>query len=150
MTGPLNITPDRLADANLSRGRQLYAGICGACHVLYGEGGSIGPDLTGSNRNDLGYLLENILDPGAVVSADYRMSLLTLADGRVLTGVVGEENDRTLTLRQLTGEIVLEKNGIAKREIVPVSMMPEGLLLAFDDEQVIDLIAYLQHPVQVE
>lgn len=144
------LTPERLAAANLSSGRQLYAGICGACHVLYGAGGSIGPDLTGSNRNELGYLLENILDPGAVVSADYRMSLLALADGRVLTGVVGEENDRTLTLRQLTGEIVLEKSGIAKREVAPVSMMPEGLILAFEEEQVIDLIAYLQHPVQVE
>jgi putative membrane-bound dehydrogenase-like protein len=143
------LTPERLASANLSRGRQLYAGICGACHVMYGEGGKIGPDLTGSNRNDLGYLLENILDPGAVVSADYRMSLLTHADGRVLTGVVGEENDRTLKLRQTTGEIVLEKSEVAKREVVPVSMMPEGLILAFDEGQVVDLIAYLKHPVQV-
>lgn len=143
------LTPERLAGADLSRGRQLYAGICGACHVMYGEGGKIGPDLTGSNRNDLGYLLENILDPGAVVSADYRMSLLTHTDGRVLTGVVGEENDRTLTLRQTTGEMVLEKSAIAKREVVPVSMMPEGLLLAFDEGQVVDLIAYLKHPVQV-
>lgn len=144
------LTPDRIAAADLSRGRQLYAGICGACHVLYGEGGKIGPDLTGSNRNDLGYLLENILDPGAVVSADYRMSLITHEDGRILTGVLAEENDRTLTLRQMTGEIVLEKSGIAKRDVMPVSMMPEGLLLAFDEEQVIDLIAYLQNPVQVE
>ena len=143
------LTPERLASANLSHGRQLYAGICGACHVMYGEGGKIGPDLTGSNRNDLGYLLENILDPGAVVSADYRMSLLTHADGRVLTGVVGEENDRTLKLRQTTGEIVLEKSEVAKREVVTVSMMPEGLLLAFEEGQVVDLIAYLKHPVQV-
>jgi putative heme-binding domain-containing protein len=143
------LTPERLAGADLSRGRQLYAGICGACHVMYGEGGKIGPDLTGSNRNDLGYLLENILDPGAVVSADYRMSILTHSDGRVLTGVVGEENERTLTLRQTTGEMVLEKSAVAKREVVPVSMMPEGLILAFDEGQVVDLIAYLKHPVQV-
>jgi putative membrane-bound dehydrogenase-like protein len=144
------LTPERLAAANRSRGRQLFAGICGACHVMYGEGGKIGPDLTGSNRNDLSYLLENILDPGAVVSADYRMSLLTLGDGRVLTGVVGEENDRTLKLRQTTGEIVLEKSEVAKREVVPLSMMPEGLFLAFDEGQVVDLIAYLKHPVQVD
>jgi putative heme-binding domain-containing protein len=63
--------------------------------------------------------------------------------------VVGEENDRTLTLRQTTGEMVLEKSAVAKREVVPVSMMPEGLLLAFDEGQVADLIAYLKHPVQV-
>ncbi len=116
---------------------------------MYGEGGKIGPDLTGSNRHDLGYLLENILDPGAVVSADYRMTLLTLDDGRVLSGVVAAEDERTLTLRQAIGETVTEKNAIAKREVSPVSMMPEGLLLAFDDTQVRDLIAYLMHPVQV-
>ena len=143
------LTPATLAKADLSRGRQLFAGICGACHVMYGEGGKIGPDLTGSNRNDLGYLLENAIDPGAIVSADFRMSVLTHADGRVLTGVIGEENERTLTLRQTTGEIVLEKTGIAKREVAPVSMMPEGLLLAFDVSQVRDLIAYLKHPTQV-
>ncbi len=143
------LTPEVLKDAGLPKGRQLYAAICGACHVMYGEGGKIGPDLTGSNRHDLGYLLENIIDPGAVVSADYRMTLLTLDDGRVLSGVVAAEDERTLTLRQAVGETVTEKSAIAKREVSPVSMMPEGLLLAFNETQVRDLIAYLMHPTQV-
>ncbi|HRQ87548.1 MAG TPA: c-type cytochrome [Bacteroidia bacterium] len=143
------LTPEVLAVADLSKGRQLYAGICGACHVMYGEGGKIGPDLTGSNRKDLGYLLENIADPGAVVGADYRMTVLTLSDGRVLSGVVSSENDRTLTLREAVGESVLEKSAVSKREVLSASMMPEGLLMAFDEVQVRDLIAYLMHPVQV-
>lgn len=143
------LTDERLADADLARGRQLSAAICGACHVMYGEGGKIGPDLTGSNRSDLGYLLENIIDPGAVVSADYQMTILTTKDGRVLTGVVAAESDRTLTLRQTAAEAVVEKAEIEKREVAEVSMMPEGLLLAFDEDQVRDLIAYLKHPVQV-
>lgn len=145
-----NLTPEILQSADLAKGRQLFAAICGACHVMYGEGGKIGPDLTGSNRHDLGYLLENILDPGAVVGADYRMSLITLEDGRVLSGVVAAEDDRTLTLRQAIGETVAEKSAVAKREVSAVSMMPEGLFLAFDKAQVRDLIAYLMHPVQVE
>ena len=116
---------------------------------MYGEGGRIGPDLTGSNRSDLGFLLENIIDPGAVVSADFRMTVLTLADGRVLTGVVGGETEKTLTLRQAASEMTLQKSELSKREVLPVSMMPEGLLLAFDESQVRDLIAYLRHPVQV-
>lgn len=143
------LRPEVLAQANLSQGRQLYAAICGACHVLYGEGGRIGPDLTGSNRHDLGYLLENILDPGAVVAADYRLTLLTLSDGRVLSGIVAAEDERTLTLRQTAGETVTEKQHIARREVSPHSMMPEGLLLAFTEDQVRDLIAYLMHPAQV-
>lgn len=143
------LTPERLAGADLSQGRLLYQSVCGACHILYGEGGKIGPDLTGSGRADLGYLLDNIVDPGAVVTADYRMSILTLADGRVVTGVVAAENDRTLTLRQAIGELTVEKGEIAKREVSPVSMMPEGLLLVFQPDQIRDLIAYLKHPVQV-
>ena len=115
----------------------------------YGEGGRIGPDLTGSNRSDLGFLLENILDPGAVVSADFQMIVLTLVDGRVLTGIIGAETEKTLTLRQAASEVVVPKKELSKREVLPVSMMPEGLLLAFDESQVTDLIAYLRHPVQV-
>ncbi|MEM1294670.1 MAG: PVC-type heme-binding CxxCH protein [Verrucomicrobiota bacterium] len=143
------LTPEVLSTSDLGQGRVLYQAVCGACHIMYGEGGKIGPDLTGSGRADLDYLVENIFDPSAVVSADYQMSILTLADGRVLTGVITTENERTLTLRQAIEETVLEVGQIAHRENSPVSMMPEGLLLAFGPEQVRDLIAYLQHPLQV-
>lgn len=143
------LSPDTLAQADLSQGRVLFSGICGACHTLYGEGGKIGPDLTGSNRADLSFLLENIFDPSSVVSADFRMTLLTLNDGRVLTGIVAEENDKTLTLRQAAEETRIEKSEIEKRDVSPVSVMPEGLLLAFTEDQVRDLIAYLMHPTQV-
>ena len=139
-----------LAKANLSQGRLLYSAICGACHQMYGAGGKIGPDLTGSGRANLDYLLENIADPSGVVSADYRMSLLTLKDGRVLSGVITSTTDKTLTLRTLTDPMTLDRADITKTETSSVSMMPEGLLLAFQPEQIRDLIAYLMHPVQVK
>ncbi|MFZ2276194.1 MAG: PVC-type heme-binding CxxCH protein [Prosthecobacter sp.] len=143
------LTPATLAKANLSQGRMLFTAICGACHAMYGQGGKIGPDLTGSGRANLDYLLENIADPSGVVSADFRMSLLTHKDGRVLSGVVTESNARTLTLRTMTETLTLDRADIVKQETSPLSMMPEGLLLAFQPEQVRDLIAYLMHPVQV-
>jgi putative heme-binding domain-containing protein len=117
---------------------------------MYGEGGKVGPDLTGSGRANLDYLLENIADPSGVVSADYRMSLVTLKDGRVLSGVVARQDARTLTLRVLTEETVIEKSEVVKQDASPMSMMPEGLLLAFQPDQIRDLIAYLMHPVQVK
>ncbi|MEM6278861.1 MAG: c-type cytochrome, partial [Verrucomicrobiota bacterium] len=143
------LNEENLVAADLGKGRQLYAAVCASCHLLYGEGGKVGPDLTGSGRSELDYLLENILDPGAVVGADYQMSILTMKDGRLLTGVVAGETEKTLTLRQLTEEATIEKSEIEKRELSPVSMMPEGLIQAFEEEQVRDLIAYLMHPVQV-
>lgn len=136
-------------EPNLGKGRELYAMICGACHIMYGKGGRIGPDLTGSNRHDLSYLLENIIDPGAVVSSEYRMSIFEMKDGRIMTGVVAAENDNTVTLQQMAEETVVEKSVIKKRSVAEVSMMPEGLLQPFSDEQVRDLIAYLRHPGQV-
>ncbi|TDU67194.1 putative membrane-bound dehydrogenase-like protein [Prosthecobacter fusiformis] len=142
------LTPDVLAKADLSKGRAMYQ-ICAACHVMYGEGGKVGPDLTGSGRANLDYLLENIVDPSGVVSADYRMSMLTLKDGRILSGVITRQNDRTLTLRLMTEETTVEKSEITKQDTSPVSMMPEGLLQAFQPDQVRDLIAYLMHPSQV-
>ena len=143
------LTPATLAKANLSQGRMLFTAVCGSCHTMYGQGGKIGPDLTGSGRANLDYLLENIADPSGVVSADFRMSLLTHKDGRVLSGVVTESNSRTLTLRTMSETLTLDRADIVKQETSPLSMMPEGLLLAFQPDQVRDLIAYLMHPVQV-
>lgn len=143
------LTPEVLGKATLANGRILFTALCSACHMMYGIGGKVGPDLTGSGRANLDYLLENIVDPSGVVSADFRMSLLTLKDGRVLSGVVSQSNERTLTLRTLTEELKLERGEVVKQEVSPVSMMPEGLVLALQPDQVRDLIAYLMHPSQV-
>ena len=143
------LTPEKLSGADLGKGRLVYAASCGACHKMYGEGGMIGPDLTGSGRKDLGYLLENIADPGAVVSADYRMSVIELKDGRVVTGVIEKEDKKTLTLRQIAGQLIVAKGDIKSRSRPAISMMPDGLLTVLDETQVRNLIAYLQHPEQV-
>ena len=142
-------TADFLAKADQSKGRALYAALCGQCHKLYGEGGALGPDLTGSGRHDLNYLLENIVDPSAVVDAAYYLNSITLKDGRVLSGIVGAQSERTLTLRSVGQETVIDKQDITKRETLPISLMPEGLLQAFTPEQQRDLLAYLMGNSQV-
>ncbi|MEY3813122.1 MAG: hypothetical protein RL495_1069, partial [Verrucomicrobiota bacterium] len=131
------------------RGRALYASVCGQCHKLYGEGGALGPDLTGSGRHDLNYLVENIVDPSAVVDAAYYLNVLELKDERVLSGIVGAQSERTLTLRSVGQETVIDRQDITKRETLPISLMPEGLLQAFTPEQQRDLLAYLMGNAQV-
>ena len=74
---------------------------CAACHTLFGEGGKIGPDITGSNRANLDYILENVLDPSAIVGKDYRMTILALKDGRVVSGLIQKETDSALTIRTI-------------------------------------------------
>ncbi len=143
------LTSDELAKASLSKGRVLFQGTCAPCHTLYGEGAKIGPDLTGSGRANIDYLLENIVDPSAVVSAEYRNSNVTLKDGRVLAGLMTTRTQRTLSLRTVTEEQTVELSEVVKEDVSPLSMMPEGLLRALQPEQVRDLLAYLMHPVQV-
>ena len=67
------LAPEELKRADRARGREVFAKACGTCHKLFGEGGSVGPELTGSQRTNLDYLLENLLDPSAAVARDYQM-----------------------------------------------------------------------------
>jgi putative heme-binding domain-containing protein len=116
---------------------------------MYGEGGQVGPDLTGANRTNLDYLLENILDPSATVNKDFRMTILQLDDGRVLNGLILERTDRTTTLRTATEQVTLENRDIEVVKLTDQSPMPDGLLTPLSPDQIRDLFAYLRHPVQV-
>ena len=143
------LTPAALAKADKNQGRLVFNTVCASCHTLYGEGGKVGPDLTGGGRNNLDYLLENIVDPSAVVTADFRMSILDLKDGRVLNGIIAARTERTLTVRTMTETLTIERNDIAGIRESSVSLMPEGLLEGLAPEQARDLIAYLMHTSQV-
>jgi putative membrane-bound dehydrogenase-like protein len=138
-----------LARADKSHGRSVFNTACAACHTLYGEGGKVGPDLTGGGRDNLDYLLENIVDPSAVVTADFRMSIVELKDGRVLNGLIAAKTERTITLKTMTETLTLERGEITGIRESTLSLMPEGLLDALSAEQARDLIAYLMHKSQV-
>ncbi len=143
------LTPEFIRRGDPSRGRAVFGSVCAGCHQLYGEGAAVGPDLTGSGRHEIGYLIENIADPSAVVAADFLLNVVTLKDGRVLNGLVSTRTERTLTLKMLDLVTVVDRTDIAKLEQLPVSLMPEGLLNALDDRQVSDLISYLTTATQV-
>lgn len=144
------MTPARLKGADIGNGRLLYNQTCFACHQLFGEGNAVGPDLTGSDRGNLDYLLENIIDPSSVVGKDYRLTVLSLKDGRVVSGMVRKQNDSAVTVAIAGGtEMVIARAEIEKQEALSVSMMPEGILQAYNEKQAADLLAYLQSPRQV-
>lgn len=143
------LTSEVLAKANPSHGRAVFQKTCANCHRLYGHGGTIGPDLTGSGRANLDYLLLNMVDPNATVGAEYRTSVIVMKDGRVLTGIVTTKNDRTLTLQTAQDRITLSQSDIEELKLQNTSLMPDGQLQTLSEEQVRDLVRYLQHPVQV-
>lgn len=126
------------------RGKPLFSLICGQCHTLYGEGGKVGPDITGANRSDLDYLLHNILDPNAEIPNDYRTTNIDLKDDRSLTGIVTRHDSGSVTIVTAAETLTLARDEIASLRQSELSMMPEGLLQPLNDQQARDLIAYLQ------
>ena len=143
------LTPDFLKGADRSAGRVLYATTCGQCHVLFGQGGAIGPDLTGSNRANLDYILENVTNPNALIGADYELQVFALKDGRSVAGMIRKETDSAFTVQTITAEEVVAKADVAERSKPGLSMMPMNLFAALTDEQVRDLVGYLASPAQV-
>jgi putative membrane-bound dehydrogenase-like protein len=137
------LTAEVIGTADPANGKLIYQKSCAACHQLYDEGGKLGPNLTGSDRHNLDYLLGNMIDPNAIVPADYRMTIFVLDDGQVVTGVVAEENQRSITVQQPERQVVLDLERVTARKTTAASLMPEGLLTPLDEKSVRDLVAYL-------
>jgi putative membrane-bound dehydrogenase-like protein len=134
-----------MKSANAQNGHSVFMRTCGPCHKMYGEGGVVGPDLTGSNRANFEYLLANVLNPNADVPEAYRMVLVTTRDGRTFSGNVVGETDRQLTLRVVGRDnAIITKSDIQSREATTVSMMPTGLFDSLTDHEVLDLVAFLR------
>ena len=145
------LTETALGKADPKRGRAVFKRTCISCHKMYDEGGLIGPELTGANRTDLNYILGNVLTPSDVIQDDYRMVLVLTNEGRLYSGILAGENERSLSLR-VAGQdeaVIIPKSAIASREVAKVSMMPEGILRNLTDAEVLDLVAYLRTPKQV-
>lgn len=139
------LTREAIASASPQRGRLLFQRTCGSCHKMFGEGGIIGPDLTGSNRTNTEYVLSNVLNPSDEIQDAYKMVVITTRDGRTYSGNIVGENTRQVNLR-IVGqeEVALNKSDIQSREETEVSMMPPGLFETLSDGEVLDLVAFLK------
>lgn len=137
------------AAANASRGRALFQKNCATCHTLFGTGRQVGPDLTGAQRTDLDYVLINVMDPSALVGHAYRVTIVALKDGRVVSGIVKSEDDATLVMDTATDRVVIARQDIEERQQQSVSMMPEGLLGRLTVAEIQDLVKYLGAAEQV-
>jgi putative heme-binding domain-containing protein len=136
-------------DSDPSRGRQIFQQRCGSCHRLFGSGQKIGPDLTGANRQNLDYWLENIVAPSLIVSKDYTMSVVELQDGRVLNGLIVNSTQQSLQLQTPTELLTLSAAEVQQTAKTELSPMPDGLLDNLSEQQIRDLFEYLRTPAQV-
>src|SRR5262249_43816171 len=123
--------------------QQHFQKLCAVCHRIGNDGVRLGPELTGAGKNGIRYLLENIIDPDAVIGADFQMTVLKTRSGDVLSGLLVNETPSAVTLRTTTGDSVIPKTDIVKRELSSKSLMPEGLLESMTDRERLELLKFL-------
>jgi putative heme-binding domain-containing protein len=143
------LAPDALKSGDPTIGRALFAKTCQQCHTLYDEGGKVGPDLTGSNRQDIDYILQNVIDPSSVIAKDYQVTNIWTKDDQILSGIVTRADDAVVTIMTESDTITVERKMIDDLRQSELSMMPEGLLATFSEAEVIHLVAYLRTSGQV-
>ena len=141
------LNPAAVRKGDIAAGRQLFTSACGICHTFGTIGNQVGPGLAGSNIGKLDYFLENVLNPNGVIGKDYQLNVFKLKSGATMSGIVQFEDAQSFRLVMPGGaKFTVTKGEVAQREVLSMSLMPEGLLDALTKEQVINLVAYLQFP----
>jgi len=133
---------------DLALGRAVYARTCMSCHTLFGVGSNVGPDITGANRASLDYLLENVLDPSAVIPKEYSATIIRMSDGRIITGIVKGETPAALTVVTQNETLTLPREEIEAVKPSATSLMPDDQLKPMTNHEIRSLFAYLQSPNQ--
>jgi putative membrane-bound dehydrogenase-like protein len=131
------------AGGNAESGKALAA-LCSACHQFGNTGGNIGPNLSSVGAMGPEAIVRNILTPNAAIEPGYRIFRVTLKDGSLLDAFFVSEDKDAIVVRQMgAGDKRIERKDIVSTQFLRQSLMPEGLLASFTDQQRKDLFAYL-------
>lgn len=125
-------------------GEAIFAARCATCHKLFGKGLTIGPDLTGYERQNPDFWIPSIVNPSLELREGYINYVATMKDGRILSGIMAQQTPQTVTLKDLAGqEQVLSRGEMDSLEASKISLMPPALLMGVSDDDLRDLFAYL-------
>jgi putative membrane-bound dehydrogenase-like protein len=127
-----------------AKGKSLVA-LCQSCHMINGQGGQIGPNLSGAGAMGMEAVIRNIIEPNAAIEAAYRIFQVKLKAGEVIEAFYVSEDATAYVIRQAGGaDRRVPKAEVASAKYLRRSLMPEGLLDGFTDDQITDLFAYLK------
>jgi putative heme-binding domain-containing protein len=131
-------------------GRPIFDKVCAACHRFGEIGNDVGPDLTTiTSRFKRRDVLESILWPSKVISEQYKSEMFELKDGTVVSGVIVRESAAAVFVRTAASPekpVPVPKAQIANRAESTVSLMPPGLLDAYSQEEIANLLAFVMAP----
>jgi putative heme-binding domain-containing protein len=131
-----------LGDAE--KGKLQFTTRCGICHKLFADGGQIGPDLTGYDRANPDFWLDNLFNPSLEIREGFGAYIVKTKSGQLLTGLIDAQNTNGVTIKDMANnKTALKQADIESMEASPVSLMPEGLLTGMSDDDLKDFFAYL-------
>ncbi|MFO1438511.1 MAG: PVC-type heme-binding CxxCH protein [Verrucomicrobiaceae bacterium] len=131
-------------------GEVTFMQRCASCHKLFFKGGSIGPDLTSYQRDNLGTMLISIVNPNVEIREGFQFITIATKDGRSISGFQVDRDNQVTVLRGLDGQdVTLDAKNISSVTPMGRSLMPEGLLEGMNEQQIRDFFAYLRisHPI---
>ena len=134
---------------DFANGQKMFAAaLCSQCHRMGGAGGAQGPDLTGLGvRTAAADMLTSLIQPSAVVSDQYANSEISRVDGGKTIGrILNEEGDKlqlAVSAFDPSIQISVNRSDILAIDRSTVSPMPAGLLNSLNEQEVVNLMAYL-------
>jgi cytochrome c oxidase cbb3-type subunit 3 len=127
-------------------GRAIYEGKggCAACHIVNGLGGLLGPDLTEIGlRRSLQFLRDSIVNPSAYINPEYRSATVVTRNGAKIRGIVLNEDDYSIQLRDTREELrSFLKSDLKEMQLEKESLMP-SYKSALLETEITDLVARL-------
>ena len=139
---------DSRAQGSVERGREVYHRPtlqCTVCHVIEGEGGVVGPDLSSIGVTaPMDYLIESLLKPEEALKDGYALVQVTKKDGGIMVGLLAGETNSALLMKDAAGNTnSIPLSQVESRSIIPGSLMPAGLVAQLERDEFLDLIAFL-------
>ena len=141
----LNTKPD------VAIGKKLFEKTCMICHKIGGNGGPVGPNLTGIGARAAKDILAEIVDPNRSLESNFRLWKVETKDGEDLSGRLDTETRTSIELLDLQGKRhVIQRKDIERLIASPLSVMPVGLIDQFTPKQVSSLIEFLRQSAHKE
>ncbi|MES2595539.1 MAG: dehydrogenase [Verrucomicrobiota bacterium] len=131
-----------LGDA--AKGKIQFTARCAICHVLFAEGGKIGPDLTGYDRANADFWLDNLFTPSLEIREGFGAYIVKTKSGQILMGLMDAQDASGIVIKDMAGnKTAIKQADIEKLEASPISLMPEGLTTGMSDADLKDFFGYL-------
>jgi putative heme-binding domain-containing protein len=126
------------------RGKAVFKTHCAKCHTHGGEGGKVGPDLTGMAVHPKDHLLIDILDPSRSVEGNYRLYTVATREGRVLNGLLASETKTAVEVLDAEGKRhVILREDLEQLIASPKSLMPDGFEKQMSVNDLANLLEFL-------